>query len=743
MASHSGFHRAVSAATKLFCAVERLESRRLMHGAHVVEPEAAPFEAFGLSEATAAPPSVPLAATGTKHSLSSVPALSSRPGAPATLYLDFNGATTGTWGTYSPGTTPAMDADGDSSTFSDGELATIRDAWARVSEDFSPFNLNVTTVDPGAYANFKATRVVIGGKSDWYGSSVAGLSYVGAFSNEQPNLSFVFVNGANEAYMADIISHEAGHSFGLGHQESFRADGTLADAYADGDSTSTPIMGGGGGRAVWWRGDSGALGMIQDDADVIASATNRFGYRADDHGNTSFMPTSLLWDDASSAWSGSGVIETLSDRDWFGFTIASTGDTIVTVKPAALGPNLNARVELRNAAGALLASYDSADLGESFSMNLPAGSYRVGVMSHGKAGDLGQYTVSVSQPGSLRPQDPFGIAPALITSSGGTTIQAEDFDRGGEGVAYHDLDAANSGGAYRPNEGVDLKSDGSGGYRLSDTRAGEWVEYTINAATAGTYKLELRVSNSKSGGKLHIEANGVNVTGSLSIPNTGSFNSFTTISKTITLGAGPQVLRVAFDALPTGGDSVAGLNWLRFTAAGAIASPAAGTVRVTSTSAAYVRDGTSATTNYGSDGKLAVKGSTTGATRQSYLKFDLLSLPATIKSATIRLYGNLSAALDGGVGIEVYAAADKAWDEKTLTWQNRPGTSGSSLASFNVSGTAAKWYEIDLTAFLQSQKAAGRSSVTLVLKGVGNTSPYAQFNSDDAASNRPELVVSV
>ena len=37
-------------------------------------------------------------------------------------------------------------------------------------------------------------------------------------------------------------------------------------------------------------------------------------------------------------------------------------------------------------------------------------------------------------------------------------VQAEDYDTGGEGVAYHDTDAANLGGAYRPSEGVDLKA---------------------------------------------------------------------------------------------------------------------------------------------------------------------------------------------------------------------------------------------------------------------------------------------
>jgi hypothetical protein len=732
-------------------AVERLEDRRLMSGTAQhhddAGPEAASFADFNVSpQAATSASTATVAASGAKYSLSKVPALSSRPGAPATLYLDFNGDTTTAWGAYSPGKTPAMNADGDPATFSDGELDTIRGAWARVAEDFAPFDLNVTTVDPGSYKNHKATRVVVGGKSDWYGSPVAGLSYVGAFSNDQPNTSFVFVNGDNAGYMADIISHEAGHSFGLGHQEVYGAGGAPADAYADGDVTSTPLMGGGGGRSVWWRGDSGGPGLTQDDADVIAGPTNGFGYRADDHGNTSFLPTALTLRAADGAWVGSGVIETLADRDWFGFTLATGGDTIVTVNSADPGPNLDSKVELRNLAGGLVASYDAADLGESFALNLSAGAYRVGVMSHGRVGDLGQYTVSVIQPNVPRPRTPFGTTPVPIASSGATTIQAENFDRGGEGVAYHDLDAANTGGVSRAAEGVDLKSatDSGGGYRLSDARAGEWVEYTVNVAKAGPYTLGLRVSNSRSGGTLHFEANGANVSGSLPVPNTGSFNTFKTISAPVTLAAGRQVLRVAFDALPSGGDSVAGLNWLRLAP---VTPPGTGTVlpsaalRVASATAAYVREGTTAKTNYGSDSKLAVKGSTGGASRESYLKFDLAAIPATLTSATLRLYGSLSAALGGGLGVQVFAGATNSWDENAITWNKRPGSSAGTLAQFTVSGAAPAWYEVDVTACLKAQKAAGKSSVTLVLKGAGSTTPYAQFSSDEAGSNGPELLI--
>ena len=380
-----------------FARLEALEDRRLMcaspHGGPhelSVTPQAAPLRATASAAAPVA------AASSDKVSLSAIPALSSRLGALASLYLDFNGDTTGNWGGFTPGVTPAMDFDGDASTYSGAELATVRDAWARVAEDFAPFNLNVTTVDPGAYANGRAMRVVVGGSSGWYGSAVAGLSFVGAFANDQPNTSYVFVN-AGAPYMADIVSHEAGHAFGLGHQEVYNADGSLADPYADGDSLSTLLMGGGGGRAVWWRGDSGGRGYLQDDADAIASRVNGFGYRLDDHGGTSFLATALARG-ADGAYTGAGVIETLADRDWFGFTLSTAGSTQLTVTPAAHGPNLNAKVELRDAAGNLVRAYDTTELGESFSVDLAAGSYRLGVMSHARTGDLGQYAVRVTPP---------------------------------------------------------------------------------------------------------------------------------------------------------------------------------------------------------------------------------------------------------------------------------------------------------------------------------------------------------
>ena len=68
--------------------------------------------------------------------------------------------------------TRVYDTDGNATSFSAAEISSISEIWARVAEDFAPFNINVTTVEPPSFANGAAVRVAIGGNySDWFGQS--------------------------------------------------------------------------------------------------------------------------------------------------------------------------------------------------------------------------------------------------------------------------------------------------------------------------------------------------------------------------------------------------------------------------------------------------------------------------------------------------------------------------------------------------------------------------------------------
>src|SRR5688572_32442941 len=136
--------------------------------------------------------------------LSSLPQLHSNASAAAKLFLDFDGHFEASWGGYSNVSTPAFDQDGNTTSFSDGELAAIQQIWARVAEDYAPFNIDVTTVDPGNQTNGVTAVIAIGGNySDWYGSSAGGVAYVGGFSNFSSNVGYVFENalGSNARYV--------------------------------------------------------------------------------------------------------------------------------------------------------------------------------------------------------------------------------------------------------------------------------------------------------------------------------------------------------------------------------------------------------------------------------------------------------------------------------------------------------------------------------------------------------------
>jgi hypothetical protein len=147
------------------------------------------------------------------------------------------------------------------------------------------------------------------------------------------------------------------------------------------------------------------------------------------------------------------------------------------------------------------------------------------------------------------------------------TIQAEDYDIGGENVAYFDTTPGNSGGAYRSDDvDIEATADLGGGFDVGWTAPGEWLNFSSNVASAGSYTLALRVAATTANNTMHVEVNGANVTGPITVPNTGGWQNWTTITTgAFSLSAGPQVVRVVFDS---GGYN---LNWMQFASASACA----------------------------------------------------------------------------------------------------------------------------------------------------------------------------
>lgn len=148
-----------------------------------------------------------------------------------------------------------------------------------------------------------------------------------------------------------------------------------------------------------------------------------------------------------------------------------------------------------------------------------------------------------------------GTAQITVNASNSWTVpgrvEAENFNSGGEGVGYHDLTAGNTGGAFRTSENVDIEatSDTGGGYNVGWIDATEWLAFAINS-TKPSYNILLRVA-SPSGGTVRVEIDGVNVTGSLTVPATGGWQTYTTITApAVQISVGTHTMRVYFQ---TGG----------------------------------------------------------------------------------------------------------------------------------------------------------------------------------------------
>jgi beta-glucanase (GH16 family) len=154
-------------------------------------------------------------------------------------------------------------------------------------------------------------------------------------------------------------------------------------------------------------------------------------------------------------------------------------------------------------------------------------------------------------------------------------VQAEAYDAGGEGVAYHDADAANNGGQYRPGEGVDIEAstDAGGGYNVGWINPGEYAEYTVSVPASGSYPINVRAASLSVGGTFHLEFNGNDATGNIVVPATGGWQTWTTVSTTATLTAGPQVMRF----VPTAGEF--NLNYFDVVSAPAAVLPDGGPAR--------------------------------------------------------------------------------------------------------------------------------------------------------------------
>ncbi len=136
----------------------------------------------------------------------------------------------------------------------------------------------------------------------------------------------------------------------------------------------------------------------------------------------------------------------------------------------------------------------------------------------------------------------FPYSGSIVTAPG--IIQSEDFDLGGQQVAYHSFDSINILGFYRPDEGVEIDSVGITNYAVLITQPGEWQEYSFSVDTASLFEVVLDVSTLGEGNTVQARFNGAIHTGSLPVPQGSSKSDFSSVRDTVYLEAGVQVVRV-------------------------------------------------------------------------------------------------------------------------------------------------------------------------------------------------------
>ena len=178
---------------------------------------------------------------------------------------------------------------------------------------------------------------------------------------------------------------------------------------------------------------------------------------------------------------------------------------------------------------------------------------------------------------------------------------------------------------------------------------------------------------------------------------------------------------------------ISGPVW-SFTTAGVVPPPPPTTRAAELLADAYVRGGQYAATNFGSAAELVAKFSTDPQyRRESFLKFDIGAVQAG-DVVRLRVFGRLSDLREPRVVIAVAQAADTTWSESAITFNNRPTSGTTEWGRVYVSSVTGRWYEVDLTARIQAERAAGRQFITLVLKKSVDTLPLAAFGSRESGN---------
>lgn len=373
--------------------------------------------------------------------------LQSLPGAAAVVFLDFEGGP-GPWPGW--GNFPVAPANVNNNQ--------IKDIWQRVSEDFQPFNINVTT-DRSVFeaaARSSRQRVMIT-PTNTASPGNGGVAFGGSFNSTADNVCWAFYTTGKNA--AEVISHEVGHTLRLAH-DGRAVPGQQREEYygghGSGDTGWAPIMGVGYYQVLsqWSKGEYAYATQTQDDLQILTNNNNSVNYRADDYGGT-HATAGYLEIQANNSVSNEGIIERNTDVDAFRFETTG-GQVSFTVSRVALGPNLDIEASIYNSSNQLVGNrVNPADsLNATVTATLEPGEYTLRVTGVGKGdpttgytnyGSLGAYLITGVMAGGVKPYR-FTIAENAPNGTAVGTVSPRK-NHGGNPLTYT-ITSGNTGGAF-------------------------------------------------------------------------------------------------------------------------------------------------------------------------------------------------------------------------------------------------------------------------------------------------------